>query len=200
MKEELREEIRRVIKIEGECRGVSIESPLNYVELNYEKDKLMAIETILKEFGIPGKDETKVLAKYPIGCMTATHLVIKDFLDWSDDDVEKMGYALPQISFIVRTLSRYFISVERTFQESSNYWKKHFTLGKLVPVEIDIDKKYLILRIEGYMTNPIDCKLFTGYFSRMISYTIKAKEVYGEEVECSHKGGDCHQFVVRWKD
>ncbi len=199
MKEELSNEIRRVIEIKGECRGVSIESPLSYVELNYGKEKLTEVEASLKEFGIPSKKEIRTLSKYPIGYMTATHLIIKDFFNWDNKDVEKMGYTLPQLSFIVRTLSRYFISVERTFQEAPNYWKKHFTLGNLIPVEINMDEKYLILRIENYETNPIDCALFCGYFSRMISYTIKSESVYGEEVKCPHKGDEYHDFVIRWK-
>lgn len=199
MEKELKEAIDEVIKVEGECRGVSIESPLKYVELNYGDKEAGRVELFLENFDIPGRDSVKSLKKYPLGYMTATHLAIKELLNWTDKDIEKMGYALPQLSFIVRTLSRYFISAERTFQETPNYWKKHFTAGNLVPVEIDTDKKYLIIRIENYKTHPVDCHLFVGYFSRMISYTVRSKKVTGEERRCVHENGEAHEFYIRWE-
>ena len=197
--EETRSIIEDLKKIEGECRGVSIQSPLDYVALNHGEEKALEVENQLEELGIPTRKKVKALEKYPIGYMTITHLVIKDILSWSYDDIKKMGFTLPQLSFIVRTLSRYFLSAERTFQETPVYWKKHFTIGKLVPFKINTEKGYLIIRIENYKTHPVDCFLFQGYFSRMISYTIKTTNVSSEETECNHRGGDIHEFVIKWE-
>ena len=198
--QETRELIEELKKVEGECRGVSLQSPLEYVKLNYGEEIVNDVERELSEVGLPTRKDIKVLKMYPVGYMTIVHLIIKDVLSCDYSEIRKMGYSLPQLSFIVRTLSTYFISPERTFKETPNYWKKHFTVGSLVPVEIDIEKKYLILRIEGYKTHPIDCVLFEGYFSRMIGYTLKAKNISGEEKKCIHNGEECHEFLIKWSD
>jgi len=131
--------------------------------------------------------------------MTITHLIIKDVFDFDHDDIKEMGYNLPQVSFIVKTLTNYLVSTERTFKEAPKYWKRHFTVGKLTPFKIDSKKKFMILRLEEFKTHPVDCSLFEGYFTRMVEYSVKSKKLNTKETKCAHRGDPYHEFLIEWE-
>ncbi len=185
--------------IEGFCRGVSLQTPLVYVENNFGKEKLLKVEEELVKIGLPTKKEISVMQRYPLGYMTLLHLVIKETLGWTDEDIKEMGYNLPKISFFVKMLTKHFISIKRTFEATKPFWRKHFTVGRMIPYKIDEEEKYLIVRIEDYVTDPIDCKLFEGYFSIMAMLATKAKEVKIEERKCMHRGDDYHEYFIKWE-
>ncbi len=193
---ETKEIVKDLKEIEGSCRGVSIETPLEYVYRNYVEEVLVKIESELRDLNIPTRKEVDSLEKYPLGYMTATHLVVREVIGCDYEEVKRMGYSLPQVSFIVKSIARYFISPEKTFRKAPEYWRRHFTVGDLVPAEMKDD--YMILQLKDFKTHPIDCKLFEGYFMRMVEYTIKTENISSKETKCMHKGDDYHEYVISW--
>lgn len=193
------EKIDYLKNVEGFCRGVSLQTPLAYVENNFGKEKLLLVEEELVKIGIPTKKEVLVMQRYPLGYMTLLHLTIKETLNWTDEDIKEMGYNLPKISFFVKMLTKHFISTRKTFEAITSFWSNHFTVGRIIPYKIDEEEKYLIIRIEDYKTDPIDCKLFEGYFSIMAMLATKAKEVKIEETKCIYRGDEFHEYVIKWE-
>lgn len=191
--------IDRLKKIEGSCRGVSLQTPLEYVRSVAGNETVQAAEKELKKLGLPTLKEIRVMEHYPVGWMTIVHLVIKKTLNWNDEEIKKMGNALPKFSFIVNLLIKYFLSPRKSFEASADYWNKHFTVGKLEPIEFNEEKKYIVLRLKNYKTHPIDCKLFEGYFTRIAQYVIKSEKITIEETKCMFKGDPYHEFVIRWE-
>ncbi len=199
LSEKTKEIIQQLKKTEGTCRGVSLQTPLEYIRITQGQETVNKIEDELKKIGLPVLKEIKSLEYYPLSYMTILHLVIKETLNWGDEQIKMMGYALPQISIIVKMIMKYFLSIKRTFETCPVYWAKHFSVGELVPAEINEEKKYLILHLKNYKTHPIDCKLFEGYFSRIGEYVIKSKKVTTEETKCLHRGDTYHEFIIKWE-
>jgi hypothetical protein len=64
-------------------------------------------------------------------------IVAKEVLNWTDDDVFQMAIYCPRVSFMLKTLMQYFVSVDIVFANVSTYWKKHYNFGDVEPVEIN---------------------------------------------------------------
>ncbi len=196
--ESLEKIIEPLKKIKGSCKGVSLQTPLEYVRLSQGEEVVKKIENELKKIGLPTRKEIKNLEYYPIGYMTIFHLLIKEILNWKDEDIKKMGQNLPQISFIAKTITKYFVSLKKVFENCHVFWERHFTIGELVPFKIDEEKKYLIIQLKNYKTHPVDCKLFEGYFARIVGYVIDSKKITIEETKCVFEGSPHHEYVVKW--
>lgn len=191
--------IESLKKIEGSCRGVSLIDPLKYLRATKGEKVLLAVEEELRKLGLPTLREIRPLNYYPVGWMTILHLVIKKTLNWGDEEIKEMGNALPKFSFMVKLLMKTFLSPQETFKITPLYWKKHFTIGTLEPIELNNEKKYAVLRLKNYKTHPIDCRLFEGYFNRIAQYVFKSEEVRTEETKCIHKKDPYHEFITTWK-
>jgi hypothetical protein len=113
--------------------------------------------------------------------------------------MEEMGKSAPKLSFIVKMLMKTFLSTKRTFQESSDYWRRHYLAGELVPAEIDEEKKYLYLRLKDFKVHPIICLYLTGFFYTIASLALKITKIECKETKCSHKGDAYHEFLITWE-
>jgi hypothetical protein len=76
-------------------------------------------------------------------------------------------------------------------------WEKYYTVGKLVPTELNEDKKFVKLRIENFNIHPIICPYLEGYFSTVVKMVIN-KPVSTQETQCVFKDGACHEFILKW--
>lgn len=135
---------------------------------------------------------------YPIGWRVISLLAICEVFGWGDKEIKEIGNNAPKYSFIATTMLKYFLSIEKVFQESSRYWSKHYTVGSLEATEIDEEKKYGILVLKDFKFHPILCSYYEGYFLRIGQFAIKSKEVTSQEIECIFKGGSCDRFLIRW--
>lgn len=195
-----KEEAEKLIKIKGNVRGDNILTNVEYVREREGEEGVKKLEKKLAELGYPLKfKEIQSLEWYPIGWGVLEILVIKEIFNWTDKDVFEMGSFAAKVSFMVRTLMKYFISPEKSFKESPRYWQKNFDFGELEAYELNEKGKYAIFRLRNFKVHPILCINHAGYFLQMARYVLSAKESKIKETKCVFKGDPYREYTITWK-
>ncbi len=189
------------MKIPGNIRGVVFQTHANFIRYKEGEKGIKIIEKRMAELGYPLKfNEIRPYSKwYPDALNVLVLLVAKELFNWTKADIFKIGNNAPKYSFIVRLLVRHFLSKERSFGESPNYWKKHYDFGILEAYELNEKEKYVVIRLKEYKLHPLLCVYFSGYFQRIATYVIKSQNVTIKETKCMFKGDPFHEFVIKWE-
>jgi len=195
-----KEEIKKLMEIPGKVRGQVFLTDLEYIKEKKGEKGVELLKKKIKEWDIPiNYEKVKAMEWYPVGFRALSLLVIEEVFKWGDKEIEELGRFAPKFSFIVKMLFKTFPSVEKSFKESSKYWKKHYSIGELVPVEISKEKKFLVLHLKNFKVHPILCIFLAGYFYTLGVYIIKGKNITVEETKCQFKGDPYHEYVIRWE-
>lgn len=195
------DEIAKIMEVKGQARGVVFQTDARYILEKRGEAGLKKLEEAIKKTSQPisyGK-EISATGWYPLGWRVISLLVIKEAFNWSEKEIFEMGYAAPKHSFIVRALLRYFVSLKKTFTESSKYWKEHYSVGELEAPEINIEKKHLVLRLKNFKIHPILCDYFKGYFKTVALLAVKTQKMNIKETKCAFRGDAYHEFVIDWE-
>jgi len=185
--------------LEGKARGVTMQTDASYVSKKMGQDALVKLQQKTKEMGWEvDYANIKTMDWYPIGMRVLSLLAAKEAFGLGDKEIEEMGNFAPKYSFIASTMLRYFLSIEQVFKEASKYWEKHYSIGELEAYEIDIEKKYAILRLKNFEVHPVICTYFCGYFLRISQLVMKSEKITAEETKCIFKQGPYHEFLVKW--
>jgi hypothetical protein len=202
MNQKLTKEIaQNLIKIQGETRGVVLKTDSEYIVKEEGKEGVKKIEDKLKELGCSIKyKEIETLNFYPIGLRILSLLVIKEIFNYNDDKIKKMGFFATKTSLIIKLFVQYFLSLERVvYKESPKMWRKHYTIGELVPIELNQEKKYGILRLKNCDLHPTFCCYLGGYFCGILQMLIKTPQINFEETKCSFRGDKYHEYLIKWQ-
>ncbi len=195
-----KKEVSKLLKTKGKVRGNVLNTDAKYITFKYGKEGLGKLEKEIKKTGVEIKyEKVKNTDWYPIGYRAISLIVIKETFDWGDEELFEMGKAAPKNSFIVRTVLKYFVSLEKTFNELDKYWDKHYSIGKLETKRIDLKRKFLEFYIKDFMVHPCLCIYFKGYFSSIAEMILRNDDIKVEEPKCSFKGAPYHKFVITWK-
>ncbi len=194
-------DIKKLMQIKGEVRGVVFKTDQEYILKEKGEEGLKTLERELAEIGFPIKyREIESMSFFPVGLRMISLLTIKRIFNFNEEDVRKMGLFATKVSLFIKLFIKYFLSVERVFfKESPKIWKKHWTIGELVPFELDEEKKYAVLRLKDFNLHPLYCHYLRGYFSGIMQMLIKTPQITCEEVKCSFKGEEYHEFLVKWE-
>jgi hypothetical protein len=92
---------------------------------------------------------------------------------------------------------RYFISINNVLKEVPRYWEKHYTVGNMES-EYQENNTYFILRLKDFEVDPIICSYLSGYYLGVTELVKNFKNLKVEELKCIHKGGDYHEFIIKW--
>lgn len=192
-------QLKKLKEMSGEVRGVTMQTDVNYVLKKIGDEGLAKLQQKTKELGweIDYKN-IKTMGWYPLGQRVISLLAAKEAFGWGDGEIQDMGNCAPKYSFIASTMLKYFLSVSKVFQEAARYWDKHYSVGKLVPVQIDEKKKFALLRLKDFNIDPILCPYFKGYFLRISQMVIKSEKITAEETKCSSLGDPWHEFLIKW--
>ncbi len=125
-------------------------------------------------------------------------VVVKEVLSWTDDDVFQMGIYCPRVSFMLKTLFQYFVSVDIVFANANVYWKKHYSFGEVEPIEINKEERYLIIRNKGFYAHPVMCIFHAGYVVGLAEFVLGRDNVKIEETSCMHRGDHYHEYRLTW--
>lgn len=193
--------VEEILKIKGKTRGAVFHTDARYV---LDKKGDQGLEELRKKLKVLGQqdiysEEIKSTGWYPLGLRVISLLLIKETFNWDEKEIFNMGMSAPKHSFIVKTLLRYFISIEKTFEESAKYWEKHYTISKLEAPEINVKEKRLVLRLVDFKIHPILCIYFKGYFKSIASLVVKTDKMTIKETKCSFDGDPYHEFVIEWE-
>ncbi len=194
-------EVEEILKIKGKTRGAVFHTDVKYVLDKKGEQGLDELRKKLEALGqknIYGK-EIKSTGWYPLGWRILSLLLIEETFNWGGKEIINMGMSAPKHSFIVKTLLRYFVSIEKTFEESSKYWEKHYSVGKLEAPEIDIKNKKLVLHLMDFKIHPILCAYFKGYFKAIANLVVKTDKMTIKETKCAFDKDLYHEYVIEWE-
>lgn len=192
--------IEEILKIEGKVRGVVFQTDVKYVERNEGEAGIRKLTQAVKQLGLPLSYGKKIKATgwYPLSWRVLSLCLIKDTFKYSDSQISEMGFAAPKYSFIVKTLLRYFISMEKTFRESAKYWQEHYTVGVLSAPVIEPGNGKLVIRLDNFDIHPIMCVYLKGYFKAITQLVVKSEQMTINETKCMLKGDLYHEFIIQW--
>jgi hypothetical protein len=202
MNQELtKETVKELMEIKGEVKGVTLKTDADHVLKEKGEEGLKRLEIELESLGCQIKyREIKTMAFYPVGLRAISLLAIKKVFSYDDKKIEEMGFLATKRSLIVKLFVRYFLNLQRVFsKEAPRLWKKHYTIGELIPVELNEEKNYAILRLKEFNIHPILCLYLGGYFCGITQMIVKARQINFKETKCSFRGDDCHEFLITWK-
>ncbi|MFH1427996.1 MAG: hypothetical protein ABIG60_05755 [Patescibacteria group bacterium] len=197
----LKKAAEELMKIEGKVRGEVILNRLEYIRSQKGEESINKIAKELNNLGHPlNIKKIHSLGWYSESLSILIILISQKLFKWGDKEIFAMGNNAPKISFIVKLLMKYFISLEMTFKASPQNWAKHRSVGSISHVKYEKNKNKLTFRINNYKFHPIMCIYLKGYFLAFASLVIRNKEVQVIETKCMFKNDPYHEYLVTWKD
>lgn len=194
-----KKDIQDLLKSEGRARGQVFATDIEYVKNNFGEDGVARLKKKIEEWGDPfDYSKIKVMGWYPIGWRVLSLLAMKEVFNWSNKEIFEFGNSAPKYSFIVRLMMKYFLTPKKTFQESSKYWQKHYSVGELDCSEFNGKKRYGVIRLKNFKIHPILCEFYKGYFLRIAQYVLKGDKVSIEETKCPFSGENYYEFLIKW--
>lgn len=195
-----KEDIQKLLKVPGEVKGQVFVTDFEYVKEKKGKEGIKILKEKIKEWGeLIDYEGININQWYPMGLRVISLLAIKEAFGFGEKEIKDLGESAPKFSFLVKVLLKYFVSTERSFKESPNYWSKHYSVGKLEPVEFNESEKYAVLRLRDFKIHPILCNYLLGYFLTIAKYTIRSEKIEIEEKKCMFKGDPYHEFFFKWE-
>lgn len=200
MEQITKEEIKKLMEIPGKIRGQVFLTDFEYIKQTKGEKEAGRLREKMKEWRNPiDYEKIKIAEWYPVGLRAVSLLAIKETFNWGDKEIEELGKSAPKLSFIVKILMKTFLSIKRSFQESPNYWRKHYLTGELVPAEINEKKKYFRLHLKNFKVHPIICIYLSGFFYTIASFVLKTTKIKCKETKCMFKGDGYHEFLISWE-
>lgn len=184
----------------GNIVGAAINAQSDYVIKTEGEDGLRQVEQVMKELGYPFSfEEISRFEMYPENYDVLRVYVAKEIFNWTDENVFAMGENSLTISRILQ-VAMGFISLRQTFRRAGLLWDKHFDFGELIPVEIDMDEKYMKLRMINYDFHPIMWEYFRGYFSAVTEVTTGGEAYKAIHEVCEQPDvRSCDIYTVWWR-
>jgi len=198
MEDSLREKFKKLMDLSGEVRGVVFKTDAEFILKNKGREGLEALEKEMAGLGQPIKyQDIRNMEFYPVGLRVVSLLAIQKCFNFGAGKIKEMGMFAPKTSLMVKFFMQYFLSLERTLQEVSRMWRKHYTIGNLRPVKLDEKNKIVVLTLEGADIDRIFCEYLAGYFAKVMELIIR-EEIFCEETKCPFKGDKIHEFTFTW--
>ncbi len=193
------EEINKIINTEGEVRGVVFKTDRRFVFDKAGEEGVKRVEEELEKMNCPFnyEEEADNMSFYPIGMRTMSIIAISRAFNLDKDGIIEMGFNAPKFSLMIKFFMRYFLSPEKIFEKAGEMWEKHYTTGKLVPIEINEAEKYMKARISDTELHPIFCDYLCGYFSSIMKMGL-GDDVIDGKLKCNYEINNGYEFTIKW--
>ena len=169
----------KLMLIRGETKGVTFQTDAEFVKKNWGQPGLEKLKNELDGLGYPiDYESVKALEWYPMGLRILSLTVIKELIGLDDQGIKSIGNNAPKVSFVIKMIMKFFISIPATFAQAAGIWRKHYSLGSLEP-EVHEDEKYTIFRLRDIEVPPELIRYIEGYLERVGEYLL------GPGVECN---------------
>jgi len=192
-----KEEFDELMRVKGETIGIAIREHKEFIFNKEGKEGLRKVEDAISSLGYPEYKKIKPRKFYPVGLYALTLIAAKRIFNWDDEEFEKMGRLNAKLSFILRILMRFLVSLDVAAGKVPLMWKRYYTVGNLRTMEYDKERRYVILRLEDFILHSLHCKLQKGYYSTILQIIVK-NTVTCEETKCVHNGDEYHEFLLKW--
>jgi predicted hydrocarbon binding protein len=200
IEESLKETAERIRQMPGNVRGDIIMGNLFYIRENHGEEQLKKVKERIKDFRyFDSLDNITPLKWYPEALSVMVILCAKDVFGWTKKDLFEMGSVSTKTSFVIKTIMKYFVSLEKVFQEASKYWEKYFDFGRLEAVEINEKEKRVIVIVKDYEFHPDICSYHAGFMLKIVQLTTGKQDVNIKETKCFFEGDGHHEYLITWK-
>lgn len=191
-------DLKQINKLKGKVRGETLRTDIKYVENSQGKKEAEKVKKEMKKIE-PDLDYDKIEGTtwHPLRWRILSLLLIKNYFDWDEKEIMKMGYAAPRNSFIAKVVLRYFVSFEKTCREAPNYWEKHYSVGKLEIAKFNRKERKMGYILRDFSGHPVLCVYLKGYFKSIVELASKNKASV-KELKCTYRGDKYHHFEIYW--
>ena len=192
----------QLVKIEGECRGATIETDWDYIFHQKGQSGINKLEAKMASLGYPLKyKQIKTLSFYPLGLEALSMLAIKKLFNLSDQEFEEMGALAVQHSFLMKVFLKYFVSLELISEQIPKIWHRHYSIGDLNMSEFSQKKRYAILMLKNFPLPPsvhnLYWAVFRGFYSKVTQIIVQFP-VTCQDSDCKSGEKPCRQFLLKW--
>ena len=143
-------DIDKLLGKKGHVKGVAFKTDAQYIMKNFGSEKLKLVQQRTKEMGYEIEyDKIGKMKWYPVGTRPLSLIAIAEVLDFSEEDIKKMGESAPKTSFITRLLLRHIVSMDTLTASGPDYWLKHWNIGKLVIKRTGYSTRRIALNKDG---------------------------------------------------
>ena len=202
LNQELNEEyVKKIMTLPAEVRGVVFKTDGEYILREKGEEGLRQLEEKLKSFGHPIEyKKIEALSFYPAGLRLLSLLTIQQLFSFDNEKIKEMGTFASRTSLMIKLFINYFLSVEKVFfNEAPKIWKKHYSIGELIPVSIDQEKKIGIIQLKDCDLHPLFCLYLGSYLCGFFQMLIKSPGIYFQETKCTFRGDKFHEYQITWK-
>jgi len=202
MSEELTRELaEKLIKFEGKIRGVDIKADAEFVKKRKGEEGLKQVRLELEKIGFPIDYEAlNSMESYPGGLKVLSLLAIQKVFGFDQTEMEEVGRLAPKVSFFIKPFMRFAGFFKKGFfRELPRIWRRYWTKGDFIPVELSEEKKYALIQIRNLTLHPVYCAYMRGYFTTFAQMAMGVKGVSCEELKCPFRGDEFHELIVKWK-
>lgn len=198
--ESLQEIVARLKNFPGNVKGEVFRTHADYIRKREGEQGLQKLQERMRDLGAPiNFDEIKSFQWISEGMSSLTIIVSKDTFNWSNEDVFEMGRFAPKVSFIIKVMIQYLVSVEKLFENAEKYWNKHYDFGGVEKVKYSEEEKKIIIREKDFKTHPTVCIYHAGYYKGLAEFAVKSQNINVEETACAHKNADYNEFTISWE-
>ena len=198
MQEVSKETAKELMKTRGEVIGLGPKSDFEYVRYKIGEEAIKKLEEEMKSLGCPLEyKKLRSLAFYPIGVQAVILLAMKKAFNFSREEFQRVGEFSARMPLIIKIFMRYLVSFDVLTKGAPKMWNRYYSVGELKVIELNKEKRYVVVRIENFRLTSLLCETFKGYFCAMLQMVIKGP-VTCEETKCVHKGDEYHEFLLKW--
>jgi len=189
----------KFMSFKGEVRGVSLKNYADFIIKKDGEEGLKKAEKALAEVGYPIKyRELITMNFYPLGYQALSIAAMRKILNYDDETFYELGCLQPKISLMIKIFLKYFFSIDMLAKKVPDMWKKSYTVGELKVIELDKEKRHMILRLENFSCHPIQChQTLRGYFPAVLKMVLKAEPTC-QETKCTFRGDNYHEYLLKW--
>ncbi len=184
---------------EGNVKGEALRTTREYVKRKHGEEGVKKLEEKLSELGVEIKlNEINPSEMINEGINALSIITSREIFNWTEDDTLELGRFSLKVSFLTKSVIRYFVSLKMIINAAPKLWKAYYDFGELKVTEFSEQEKTMILRKKGYKTHPTICLQHKGYFLAAMEFILGKEKVTIEETKCVHRGDDYDEYVIRW--
>jgi hypothetical protein len=199
IQETLQQSADRLKNFPGNVKGEVFRTHAEFVKFKEGEEGIKKLEEKLRELNVPVVfSEIKPFGWISEGISSLTIITAKEIFNWTDKDIFEMGRFAPRVSFIIKMMTQYLVSIDTLFKNATKYWKNNYDFGHLEALGFDKEKRQIYVREFGLETHPTVCHYHAGYLKGVCEFAVKSDNITVEETACVHEGAEYHEFLIRW--
>ncbi len=183
---------------EGTYAVHGVKTLLDLLGKKFGEDKKREFKEEMKKLGYDFYFEGKKMERIPIAHFIAFDAGKKHFFNLSEEMEREIGRDVIKGSFLIRVVSRIFISLDSFCKNANSAWHRYFSEGKLVVTDIDKEKKKVTLELRDFFGHPSLCRCLEGNLEQSFFF-VTGREATCREEECVLKGGNLHRYIINWE-